>query len=95
VTAIGWVETPDVRASFARNGTGNGHAGLAQKGTRRVYFDGAFVESAVYNGALLTTDAELEGPAIIEYADAEIVVPPRMTVRTDDASNVILTAAAV
>jgi N-methylhydantoinase A len=96
VTAIGKVEKPDPRKSFSQsNGSENGGGGSARKGTRRVYFDGAFVESTVYDGVRLTADVELEGPAIIEYADAEIVVPPRMNVRTDDASNVILTAAAV
>ena len=89
VTAIGEVDKPDPREGFGRKGTGDAH-----KGTRSVYFDGAFVESSVYDGALLESQDEFEGPAIIEYADAEIVVPPSMKVRTDDASNVILTAAA-
>jgi N-methylhydantoinase A len=91
VTAIGKVDKPDPREGFGRKDRGTGDA---QKGTRSVYFDGAFVESSVYDGALLGSQDEFEGPAIIEYADAEIVVPPGMTVRTDDASNVILTAAA-
>jgi N-methylhydantoinase A len=91
VTAIGKVDKPDPREGFGRKDRDTGDA---HKGTRNVYFDGAFVESSVYDGALLGSQDEFEGPAIIEYADAEIVVPPRMTVRTDDASNVILTAAA-
>jgi N-methylhydantoinase A len=46
----------------------------------------------VFDGAHLEAGSEVEGPAIIEYADSEIIVPPRMTARTDKARNVVLSA---
>jgi N-methylhydantoinase A len=92
VTAVGRVEKPDIWKSFANGGAGNGDV---RKAGRRVYFDGEFVDSAVYDGAHLEAGSEVEGPAIIEYADSEIIVPPRMTARTDKARNVVLSAPAL
>jgi N-methylhydantoinase A len=42
---------------------------------RRVWFDGAWREIAVYNGSDLPRDASVDGPAIIEEPTTTIVLP--------------------
>jgi N-methylhydantoinase A len=48
----------------------------ARKGSRRAWFDGEFVETQVFDGALLRPGNELDGPAIIEEVTTTIVVAP-------------------
>ena len=88
VTAIGRVNKPDFDTLFVNGKTPT--TGSEVKGRRRVYFDGQFVEASVYDGGSLEVDAELDGPAIIEYQDSEVVVPPGMAVHTDRARNVVI-----
>ncbi len=57
------------------------------KGKRRAWFDGAFVETAVYDRYALTPGTLIQGPAIIEERESTTVVAPGDTVRVDEALN--------
>jgi N-methylhydantoinase A len=89
VTAIGKVEKLDLRSNLGTVATANGH-GPTTKAQRQVYFEGAFVDCPVYDGHQLHAQAQLDGPAIVEYADSEIVVPPGAKARTDEGRNLII-----
>lgn len=57
------------------------------KGKRSAWFDGGFVDTAVYDRYALTPDTLIEGPAIIEERESTTVVAPGDTVRVDEALN--------
>jgi N-methylhydantoinase A/oxoprolinase/acetone carboxylase beta subunit len=65
----------------------------ARKGSRQAWFAeaGGFVETAVFDRALLAPGATVEGPAIVEEADCTIVVPPGMGVEVDRDANLVVT----
>jgi N-methylhydantoinase A len=69
-----------------------GTAGEASLGTRNVYFEqaGDFVETALYDRALLRNGAELTGPAIVEQADSTFVLPPDASARVDEYLNIVV-----
>lgn len=91
ITAVGKTPKPDLQTSLAA-GVGAEEA-AARTERRDVYFDGEFVSSPVYVGTSLAGMAKLDGPAIIEYQDSEIIVPPGMTFETDASRNVVLSVA--
>ncbi len=63
----------------------------ALKRQRTVWFDGAPVDTPVYDGALLRAGNEFHGPAIIEETTTSVVIPPRYACRVDDVRNYVLT----
>src|SRR5262245_38201386 len=69
---------------------GDGHADRARTGTRRVWFDGGEVESAVYDRARLRPGDRLAGPAIVEEFGATTVVLPGQRVDVDRFGNLVL-----
>ncbi|MDQ3145978.1 MAG: hydantoinase/oxoprolinase family protein [Actinomycetota bacterium] len=60
---------------------GDGDAGTARTGRRPVYFGDGWLDTAVYDGTLLGTGAEVEGPALIEEPFTVVVVPPGSSAR--------------
>jgi N-methylhydantoinase A len=62
----------------------------ARSGTRCVWFDGAWHEAAVYERLELPVGARIEGPAILEQADATIVVDPGLAATVDPLGNLVL-----
>jgi N-methylhydantoinase A len=55
----------------------------ARKASRRVYFDGAWVETAVYERSALAPACRVEGPAIIEEFGSTTVVFPGQFMEVD------------
>jgi N-methylhydantoinase A len=55
----------------------------AKKATRRVYFDGAWVETAVYERAALPPGCRIEGPAVIEEFGSTTVLFPGQFMEVD------------
>jgi N-methylhydantoinase A len=53
-------------------------------------YDGAWIEALVYDEAALVDGVVIEGPAIIELSDTNIVVGQRFTAAVDAHTNVIL-----
>ncbi len=62
----------------------------ARIGTRRVRFDGAWHEAAVIDRLALPVGAVVPGPAILEQADATIVVDPGLAATVDRLGNLVI-----
>ncbi len=60
------------------------------KGSREVYFEGAWHSSPVYDGAALGEGAVAEGPCIVEYEHACAVLPPAARGTVDAFGNLII-----
>jgi N-methylhydantoinase A len=84
VTAVGQLDEPPM-FKFAPAVT------KPQGAKRDVYFDGKWLESALYNSSELAPGAEVAGPTIIEYPDSIAVVPPGCSGAVDPSGNLIIT----
>jgi N-methylhydantoinase A len=62
----------------------------ARSGTRKVWFGGEPVETAIWSRLDLPVGAVIAGPAILEQPDATIVVDPGLAARADGLGNVII-----
>ncbi|OYU47714.1 MAG: hydantoin utilization protein A [Rhizobiales bacterium PAR1] len=62
----------------------------AARGYRKVWFDGGWHEAAIYDRLALPIDAKITGPAILEQADATIVLDPGLGARVDRFGNLIV-----
>jgi N-methylhydantoinase A len=62
----------------------------ARLGRRRVWFAGAWRDTAIYARLLLPVGAEIPGPAILAQPDATTVVDPDLVARVDCFGNVIV-----
>uniref|UniRef100_UPI003BA86CE0 hydantoinase/oxoprolinase family protein n=1 Tax=Stappia sp. TaxID=1870903 RepID=UPI003BA86CE0 len=62
----------------------------ARTGTRSVWFDGGWHETAIFARLDLPVGAVVEGPAILEQPDATVLVDPDLSARVDELGNVIL-----
>lgn len=60
------------------------------RGTRRVYADGMFHETKIYDRLGLAAGAVIEGPAILEQADTTIFVDPGLTATVDNYGNLVM-----
>jgi N-methylhydantoinase A len=58
-----------------------------------VWFDGTPRETTVWSRLDLPAGAEIIGPAILEQADATIVVDPGLAARVDRLGNLVITRA--
>ncbi|MBI3965139.1 MAG: hydantoinase/oxoprolinase family protein [Chloroflexi bacterium] len=87
VVATGSVARPQ----FTATGAGQSDVASAAIGSRPVYFDGAFVETPIYDRTRLRPGATLEGPAILDQMDSTTVVLPRQLVEVDGYRNLIIT----
>jgi N-methylhydantoinase A len=68
-------------------GAASGGAAGNRAGTRRVWFDGGWQETAVYAREQLRGGAEFVGPAVVEQLDATTVIEPGDRVRVDGLGN--------
>jgi N-methylhydantoinase A len=75
---------PDASASLER----------ARLGSRPVWFDGGWHDTAIYARLDLPVGAVVRGPAILEQPDATTVIDPDLVARVDDFGNVIVERAA-
>jgi N-methylhydantoinase A len=62
----------------------------AHRGSRAVWFDGAFRDTAIYDRLGLPVGAAIAGPAIFEQPDATIVVDPGLVARVDALGNLVM-----
>lgn len=62
----------------------------ATRGYRKVWFDGGWHEAAIYDRLALPVEATISGPAILEQADATIVLDPGLGARVDRFGNLIV-----
>ena len=71
---------PDTDASLAK----------AERGTRKVFFGGAWHETRVWSRLDLPADAITEAPAVIEQPDATIFIEPGLRGRVDALGNIVV-----
>ncbi|MEM9394308.1 MAG: hydantoinase/oxoprolinase family protein [Pseudomonadota bacterium] len=62
----------------------------ALKGTRPVYFDGAWHNTALYHRLKLPAGTKIDGPAILEQPDTTILIEPDLHAEVDRFGNIIL-----
>ena len=86
MASIGEVSKPE----FYREGLSDQDAGGAMKGTRKVYMDGGYVETALYDRSRLRPNNRFEGPAIVEQFDSTTLIKPGQSVRVDEYFNMLI-----
>lgn len=62
----------------------------ARKGTRKVWIEGAWRDTAIWSRLDLPVDAIVEAPAILEQPDATIYIDPGLRGRVDRLGNLIV-----
>lgn len=87
VTAIGKLPTPEL-PRLPLEGPSAARAGA---GMSPVYFDGAWLDTPVYERALLRAGNRFNGPALVRQVDCTVVIHPGQVVRVDDLLNLIVT----
>ncbi len=80
--ARGLVDEPDLRSEAV-----GGTVADAVTETREVVYDGRARETRIYERDALPTDAEFEGPAVVEGRESTVVVHPDQRVRVDEYGN--------
>jgi N-methylhydantoinase A len=71
---------PEADASLAK----------AERGTRQVFFEGAWHETRVWSRLDLPAGAVIEAPAVIEQPDATIFIEPGLRGRVDALGNIVV-----
>jgi N-methylhydantoinase A/oxoprolinase/acetone carboxylase beta subunit len=71
------------------DGKGGGQA-KALKAVRPVYFDGAFVDTPVYDRSKLRAGETIAGPALIEQRDSTTILEPHSKIEIDEYHNMIM-----
>ncbi|MDD9993427.1 MAG: hydantoinase/oxoprolinase family protein, partial [Rhodospirillales bacterium] len=91
VFAIGAFERPQLPEIDTRQAS---HGPLAPKARRPVFFDGAFVETDIYDVTALRADDAVAGPCVIEDPRSTIVVMPGQSATVDRFRNLSVEVAA-
>ena len=89
VDAVGLVTKPELKPQPVEKGDGS----QAVKGKRNVYFtrpERGFIETPVYDNALLKAGNEVAGPAVLELPFTTIPVPPGAKVAVDQYLNLVM-----
>jgi N-methylhydantoinase A len=69
-----------------------GGGGEARIGTRRLHADGAWHDAAVWQREALAEGARIEGPAVLQQADATVILEPGSAAVVDALGNLRITA---
>ena len=83
VGAVGELKQPPV-FNFS------GRKSEPKKTLRPVYFDGSWIDTAVYSGRELAPTIEIMGPAVVEYQDSIAIIPPQCNGTVDAYGNLIV-----
>jgi N-methylhydantoinase A len=90
IEAISWrvlSRGPDPALRLVAAPAGDGDA---VKGTRDVYFDGAYRETPIHDRYRMSVGAQIEGPAIVEERESTTVVGPDATARVAEDGSLII-----
>ncbi|MBL4757256.1 MAG: hydantoinase/oxoprolinase family protein [Rhizobiales bacterium] len=68
----------------------NASVDAANRGSRKVWIDGAWHDANVFDRLLLPVGENIPGPAILEQPDATIFIEPDLTGRVDEFGNLII-----
>lgn len=63
---------------------------LARRGTRQVYLDGAWRETAIWSRLDLPVGTRIAGPAVFEQPDATVLLDPGLTAEVDVLGNLVI-----
>ncbi len=63
---------------------------LARRGTREVYLDGAWRETAIWSRLDLPVGTRIAGPAVFEQPDATVLLDPGLTAEVDALGNLVI-----
>lgn len=85
--AIGRRPAFDLKALAPKGGS---TVEAASRGSRPVWFEGGWHETAIFARLDLPVGAEIAGPAILEQPDSTIVVDPGLKARVDEYGNLIV-----
>ncbi len=66
------------------------HEGEARRGSRPVFFEGAWQDTAIFERERLRPGDAITGPAIVEQTDSTTVLHPGMLGRVDEHRNIII-----
>jgi N-methylhydantoinase A len=88
-TAVG-VRPPFDLAALAPRG---GSLEAAARGNRRVWFDGGWLATQIWDRMSLPVGARFAGPAVIEQNDATTVLDPGLAAEVDSLGNLLVTRA--
>lgn len=86
-TVVGQRDKLDLRAVLAHDMV---RAEEAPSGFRKVYFDGTFLDTPIYQRDRLPPGVPLSGPCIVEQADTTIVIEPDMDGVVDPLGNIVV-----
>lgn len=90
LTGYGEVATPDTSVLEEAYGNANTNSDMTVKNQRKVYFGGKHYIVDVYNPVQLRSGLQIQGPAIIEQPDSEIVLPINAAAEVDQYGNIII-----
>jgi len=66
-------------------------SGYAIKEQREVYFESiGFISTSIYRGEELSPGNVIEGPAVVEWRDSTVVVPPKRFAKMDKFRNMVV-----
>jgi N-methylhydantoinase A len=68
-----------------------GDVASAMTGTRKVHFDDAWFDTAIYDRLALPVGAVIDGPAILVQPDTTVLIDPDLTGTVDACGNTIIT----
>ncbi|MEJ7718519.1 MAG: hypothetical protein WKF31_11340 [Thermoleophilaceae bacterium] len=88
VTATSPVDRPELSED-----EGPEDSAAAEVGHRRAYFDGEWQEAIVLDRARMGRGSKVEGPAVVESAEATCVVASGWAAEVDRAGTLVLTRA--
>ncbi len=83
VVAVGTLKEPPIFDFAAK-------AQKAKALSRKVYFDGKWIDAALCNASNLPPGEKVYGPAIVEYTDSIAVLPPDTSGEVDSHGNLIV-----
>ena len=69
---------------------GRGHPSQALNNEHRIYFDGKFLSTPIYDRAQLRPGNRMPGPAIVTEMDSTTVILPNFTGEVDRYFNILL-----
>ena len=75
-------------AAFAPEPGGSLEA--ARKGSRKVYFDGVWLDTSLYVREALPVGATIPGPAIVTQLDTTVLIDPGSTATVDSLGNLVI-----
>jgi len=93
VVATGRLQRPAFRESAGAETNGNGAAAGGPIRRDQMY-DGGWIDADVYDEHALTTGTTIEGPAIVELKDTNIIVGPDQRGEVDTHGNLVITTRA-